>query len=110
MEKQQKKINLGSIDINNLTGNLNDIINLISGFQTGEYENIEVFSEIEDDGDGAYGYLQFYGSRLETDAELQQRMDDIAKQDLAKFLANQAKEIKEKEMYLQLKQKYENQS
>jgi tetrahydromethanopterin S-methyltransferase subunit G len=109
MEKIEKRVYIDEIDISEFEGSLDDIINKIENYKSDEYSAITVNHDTGTDDYGEiYACVTFYGSRLETDAEFELRMNTLAKKELDKYLAKQAEEIKEKELYIKLKQKYES--
>ena len=107
LEKIKTRINIETIDINDIHGSLEEVIKLFEDLKDEQYESIVVESDTDFyDGDEGYANLEIYGTRLETDKELENRQNSVNKLELDKYLKEQAAIIKEKETYIQLKEKY----
>lgn len=106
MKKRRKKISLESFDIDDFNGDIDDIIKMLERVKEEGYDRIvmEADSEMYDD---SYVDIQAYGYRDETDEEVDQRVDAFNKAELQKFLKEQEKVEKEKQLLQELKQKYE---
>lgn len=113
MEKQDKRINLGSgFSVDDFTGNIEEVISALIEIrdENKQYSRIEIENDLYSDDDYIGGEYNFIGYRPETEEEYAARLDMKAKEELRVYLQKQEKERKEKETYLQLKAKYENQS
>lgn len=108
MEKQEKKELITEIDIYSLEGNLERAIEILSDARDSKYLKSTVNIYLDDEGDGPYGYLEIYGVRLETDEEVTKRMEDHAKRELAKYVADQKKIEDEKRLLKELSEKYKD--
>ena len=107
-EKKRRRIELGNIDIHDLNGTLREVIEQLQNFEKDEFEEILVEPNIDFyDGNGGYAQLDIYGYRMETNEELEARIDQLNKVELQKYLNEQKKIEDEKRLYQQLKEKYE---
>lgn len=88
-EKQLKRIPIDSIDISEFEGNLEDVMERLSGFRDKQYSRIDIIPCVDDGEDGPYCYIDIIGNRMETDEEFEKRKDEVAKKELYKYIAQQ---------------------
>ena len=108
LEKQNKKIRLTDLYPNDFTGNIDEIISMLEECKEDGYNEITVENDLYGDEDGVAGEYIVWGCRMETDEELTERQQLIAKKELDKYIAEQNKIEKEKQLYQELKEKYES--
>ncbi len=102
-----------TLDIYDMDGDLKELIDRLSGILEGATEDgatrIYCIADTDfSDNDDGYAQLLVRVERPETDAEIDARIDMYNKAELAKYLKEQENLKKEKEQYLVLKQKYQN--
>lgn len=107
MEKIEKKINIETFDISDFDGKtLDDVIEMFEDCKDEEYTRYTVTSNMDYDGEDSSASVLVYGYRMETDIELEKRMNDIAKVELNKYLALERRKQADKELYLKLKAEF----
>lgn len=112
MVKRSKRVRYDDIDIYEMEGNLEDLINRLTLILEDAKEegatDISCSAECDfGDYDEGYAYLRINGTKFETEQEVDTRIDNYNKDQLTIYLREQEKLSKEKETYLELKAKYE---
>lgn len=102
MEKIKKKVTVAEMSLYDLEVDLPSLIGILSDIreESKELENLHVrfILQNSDEDNEPYGDLIVYGNRLETDEELDQRITDSAKKDLAKYVKETNKKSKDLEL------------
>lgn len=105
-KRRKKRVNVGQFDYNQLDGDLDDIIDMLSSYKKSDDDSIYFETDASFYEDDGYCVINVYNYRDETDQEIEERVDKYNKEQLNKYLREQENIKKEKETYLMLKEKY----
>jgi len=108
LEKVEVYESLDDISNDEIEGNLDEFIERLNNLKSDRFTRYVIADNSNYDGEDSYGAIEIKGIRLETDEEFQERMDLVAQDQLEEYNAQQKKELDQRKLYEELKQRFEN--